>query len=124
MFYYYDQSFGGVRVKNYKFLFTAKDGWLGPSLPLTRVPATYNLLWDPAEQYDTTFNGAAPTHGDLRTPSADLRRSSAVKAPPAPASFYNSTGWYVGGKWGYASTQCVPAGLSQILASSSRCLFP
>jgi hypothetical protein len=27
----------------------------------------YNLLWDPAEQYDITFNGAAPTHGDLRT---------------------------------------------------------
>ena len=67
MFYYYDQSFGGVRVKNYKFLFTAKDGWLGPSLPLTSAPALYNLLWDPAEQYDITFNGAAPTHGDLRT---------------------------------------------------------
>jgi arylsulfatase A-like enzyme len=67
MFYYFDQSFGGLRVKNYKFLFTAKDGWLGPSLPLTSAPAMYNLLWDPAEQYDITFNGAAPTHGDLRT---------------------------------------------------------
>jgi hypothetical protein len=28
-FYYFDQSFGGLRVKNYKYLFTAKDGWLG-----------------------------------------------------------------------------------------------
>jgi hypothetical protein len=54
-------------VKNYKFMFTAKDTWLGPSMPLTSAPAMYNLLWDPAEQYDITFNGAAPTRGDLKT---------------------------------------------------------
>jgi arylsulfatase A-like enzyme len=66
-FYYFDQSFGGVRVDNYKFMFTAKDTWLGPSLPLQSAPAVYNLYWDPGESYDVLFNGAAPTRGDLKT---------------------------------------------------------
>jgi arylsulfatase A-like enzyme len=66
-FYYYDQAFGGVRVDNYKFLFTAKDTWLGPSLPLTSAPAMYNLFWDPAEQFDSLFNGAMPTAGEVQT---------------------------------------------------------
>ena len=30
-------------------------------------PAMYNLQWDPGEQYDILFNGAAPTQGDLKT---------------------------------------------------------
>ena len=68
MFYFYDQSFGAVRVKQYKFLFTAKDTWLGPSQPLTSAPAVYNLLWDPAEQYDILFNGAAPTRAPTNSP--------------------------------------------------------
>lgn len=67
-FFYYDQSFGGVRVKNYKFLFTAKDSWLGPSMPLTSAPAVYNLLWDPAENYDILFNGASPSQGVKTSP--------------------------------------------------------
>ena len=29
-FYFNDQEFGGLRVKNYKMLFTAKDSWIGP----------------------------------------------------------------------------------------------
>jgi arylsulfatase A-like enzyme len=66
-FYYYDQAFGGVRVENYKFLFTAKDTWLGPSLPLTSAPSMYNLFWDPGEQYDSVFNGAMPTAGEVQT---------------------------------------------------------
>jgi arylsulfatase A-like enzyme len=66
-FYYYDQAFGGVRVQNYKFLFTAKDTWLGPSLPLTSAPSMYNLFWDPGEQYDAVFNGAMPTAGEVQT---------------------------------------------------------
>jgi arylsulfatase A-like enzyme len=66
--YYYDQSFGGLRVKNYKFVFTIKDTWLGPGLPLTSAPAVYNLLWDPAEHYDILFNGAMPaTAGAIQT---------------------------------------------------------
>ncbi len=65
--YFNDQSFGGIRVKNYKALFTAKDTWLGPDLAL-KIPAIYNLLWDPGEQYDMTFNGAAPTRGINTSP--------------------------------------------------------
>jgi arylsulfatase A-like enzyme len=65
-FYINDLSFGGLRVTNFKTLFTAKDTWLGPELNLD-FPAIYNLYWDPGEQYDMTFRGAAPTRGDLRT---------------------------------------------------------
>jgi arylsulfatase len=64
--YFNDQSFGGVRVRNYKSLYTAKDTWLGPDLSL-KIPAVYDLWWDPGEQYDIVFNGAAPTRGDLKT---------------------------------------------------------
>ena len=56
----------GCASKNYKFLFTAKDTWLGPSLPLTSAPAMYNLFWDPGEQFDSLFNGAMPTAGEVR----------------------------------------------------------
>ncbi len=65
-FYVTDLAFGGLRVTNFKLLFTAKDTWLGPDLNLA-FPALYNLWWDPGEQYDAVFNGAAPTRGDLRT---------------------------------------------------------
>ena len=27
----------------------------------------YNLEWDPGEQYDQLFNGAAPTRGDFKS---------------------------------------------------------
>lgn len=64
--YISDLSFGGVRVDNFKILYTAKDTWLGPQLDLA-FPALYNLWWDPGEQYDMIFNGAAPTRGDLKT---------------------------------------------------------
>lgn len=66
-FYYFDQSFGGVRVDNYKFLFTSKDTWLGPAMPLMNAPAMYNLFWDPGEQFDSLFNGAMPNAGQVQT---------------------------------------------------------
>jgi len=47
-FYINDLSFGGLRVTNFKALFTAKDTWLGPELNLD-FPAIYNLYWDPGE---------------------------------------------------------------------------
>jgi len=60
-------SFLGVRYGDWKFLFTAKDTWLGPDLHLG-MPAIYNLKQDPGERYDMTFNGAAPaTAGVLKT---------------------------------------------------------
>jgi arylsulfatase len=64
--YFNDQSFGGLRVKNFKALYTAKDTWLGQDQGL-KIPALYDLWWDPGEQYDIVFNGAAPTRGDLKT---------------------------------------------------------
>ncbi len=71
--YFNDQSFGGVRVKNFKALWTAKDTWLGPEL-FMKTPAVYDLLWDPGEQYDILFNGAAPTRGDLKSSPGPLFR--------------------------------------------------
>ena len=65
-FYYTDQSFAGVRVNQYKFMFTTKDTWLGTEMPLA-TPAVFNLQWDPREQYDILFNGAAPTQGTMKT---------------------------------------------------------
>jgi arylsulfatase len=64
--YFNDQSFGGVRVKNFKALYTAKDTWLGQEQSL-KIPALYDLWWDPGENYDIVFNGAAPTRGDFKT---------------------------------------------------------
>ncbi|MBV8569130.1 MAG: arylsulfatase [Acidobacteriaceae bacterium] len=53
-------SFLGCRFDQWKFLFTAKDSWLGPELKLGGITALYNLQMDPGEQYDMIFNGAAP----------------------------------------------------------------
>ena len=44
----------------WKFLWTAKDSWLGPTQGLGSIPALYNLTMDPYEKYDMIFNGAAP----------------------------------------------------------------
>ena len=44
----------------WKFLWTAKDSWLGPNQDLGSIPAVYNLTMDPYEKYDMIFNGAAP----------------------------------------------------------------
>ena len=45
----------------WKYLYTAKDFWLGSEANLGSIGATYNLTMDPYEKYDMTFNGAAPT---------------------------------------------------------------
>ena len=45
----------------WKYLYTAKDSWLGATADLGSIGATYNLTMDPYEKYDMTFNGAAPT---------------------------------------------------------------
>jgi hypothetical protein len=62
--YFNDQSFGGIRVKNYKTLYTAKDTWLGQDQNL-KIPALYDL--GSGEPYDIVFNGAAPTRGDFKS---------------------------------------------------------
>src|SRR5262249_12502002 len=60
MIYIEGTAFQAVRWNQWKFVFTAKDAWLGPELKLGGIPAIYNLNMDPGEQYDMTFNGAAP----------------------------------------------------------------
>jgi arylsulfatase A-like enzyme len=45
----------------WKYLYTAKDSWLGSEATLGAIGATYNLTMDPYERYDMTFNGAAAT---------------------------------------------------------------
>ena len=70
-FIYIDgESLGGVRVDiggdpdnpdlkiAWKYLWTAKDTWLGPEQNLGAIGAAYNLTMDPYEKYDMTFNGA------------------------------------------------------------------
>jgi len=42
----------------WKYLYTAKDTWLGPEQTLGGIGALYNLTMDPFEKYDMTFNGA------------------------------------------------------------------
>lgn len=44
----------------WKFVYTAKDSWLGVISSLGAIGATYNLTMDPYEKYDMTFNGAGP----------------------------------------------------------------
>ena len=42
----------------WKYLYTAKDSWLGAKADLGAIGALYNLTMDPYERYDMIFNGA------------------------------------------------------------------
>jgi arylsulfatase len=42
----------------WKYLYTAKDTWLGPTQNLGSIGALYCLTMDPFEKYDMVFNGA------------------------------------------------------------------
>ena len=44
----------------WKYMWTAKDSWLGSEANLGSIGALYNLTMDPYEKYDMIFNGAAP----------------------------------------------------------------
>ena len=65
----------------WKYLYTAKDTWLGPEQNLGAIGSLYNLTMDPFEKYDMTFNGAvshaAADHlaGPLRRPGQRLGSS-------------------------------------------------
>jgi len=52
----------------WKYLYTAKDTWLGPEQNLGCCGAVYNLTMDPFEKYDMLFNGAAPTRMPTTSP--------------------------------------------------------
>ena len=45
----------------WKYLYTAKDSWLGAKADLGAIGALYNLTMDPYERYDMIFNGAQST---------------------------------------------------------------
>ncbi len=45
----------------WKYLWTAKNSWLGATANLGSIGALYNLTMDPYEKYDMIFNGAMPT---------------------------------------------------------------
>jgi hypothetical protein len=52
----------------WKLVFTSKDTWLGPVLPLGGIGALYNLTMDPFEKYDMIFNGAVATRSTTTSP--------------------------------------------------------
>ena len=52
----------------WKYMWTAKDTWLGPEMNLGGIGAAYNLTMDPFEKYDMTFNGAVSTRQPTNSP--------------------------------------------------------
>jgi transposase len=52
----------------WKYVFTAKDTWLGPTQTLGGLGALYNLTMDPYEKYDMFFNGAVATRAQTNSP--------------------------------------------------------
>ncbi len=52
----------------WKYIYTAKDSWLGAEANLGSIGALYNLTMDPFEKYDMVFNGAAPTRALTTSP--------------------------------------------------------
>ncbi|MGZ3444445.1 MAG: hypothetical protein ACXWK5_04585 [Myxococcaceae bacterium] len=74
------EAFGGVRTDigddpenpdlkiARKYLWTAKDTWLGPEMNLGGIGALYCLTIDPFEKYDMTFNGAMSTRQPTNSP--------------------------------------------------------
>jgi arylsulfatase A-like enzyme len=74
------EDFHGVRVDvggdpnqpwvnmSWKYLYTAKDSWLGPELNLGAIGSLYNLTMDPYEKYDMIFNGAGPMRSLTTSP--------------------------------------------------------
>jgi arylsulfatase len=52
----------------WKYLYTSKDTWLGPTQNLGAIGSTYNLTMDPFEKYDMTFNGAVATRTPTTSP--------------------------------------------------------
>jgi arylsulfatase A-like enzyme len=52
----------------WKYLWTAKDTWLGPELNLGSIGSIYNLTMDPFEKYDMVFNGAMSARMPMQSP--------------------------------------------------------
>jgi len=52
----------------WKYVYTAKDTWLGPTLNSGGIAALYNLTMDPFEKYDMVFNGAMASRFPKNSP--------------------------------------------------------
>jgi len=52
----------------WKYLYTAKDTWLGPQQNLGSIGSLYCLTMDPFEKYDMTFNGAVSSRMPKASP--------------------------------------------------------
>jgi hypothetical protein len=52
----------------WKYLYTAKDTWLGPTADLGGIGSVYCLTMDPYEKYDMSFNGACGTRLPTTSP--------------------------------------------------------
>ena len=61
----------------WKYLYTAKDSWLGAEANLGSIGALYNLTMDPYEKYDMIFNGAAPVRVLTTSPGRYAGRTTA-----------------------------------------------
>ena len=52
----------------WKYLYTAKDTWLGPTQNLGSIGSLYCLTMDPFEKYDMVFNGAMSSRMQTSSP--------------------------------------------------------
>src|SRR6201993_3451772 len=95
----------------WKYLYTAKDSWLGATANLGAIGAIYNLTMDPYEKYDMIFNGAAPTRVLSTSPgkySGEDNGWALSLLEPVILDFDNSVMKYPGLK-------CFPGGASNDL---------
>jgi len=54
----------------WKYIWTAKDTWLGPQQNLGSIGSLYNLTMDPYEKYDMVFNGAMASRFPKSSPGS------------------------------------------------------
>ena len=74
----------------WKYLYTAKDTWLGPTQNLGAIGSTYNLTMDPFEKYDMTFNGAVSTRHTYHL-ARTYGLSAIVQVPDHGATFIDKS---------------------------------
>jgi hypothetical protein len=60
----------------WKYVWTAKDTWLGPDQNLGAVGALYNLTMDPFEKYDMVFTGSVSTRLATSSPGRWVGRDN------------------------------------------------
>jgi arylsulfatase len=64
----------------WKYLWTAKDTWLGADQDLGAIGAIYNLTMDPFEKYDMLFTGAVSSRLPAPSPGRWVGRDNSWAA--------------------------------------------